>query len=76
MLTKALQNAFKWIGDFPWEEVKELNDLSAALDKQPLLRSPAVISQILSNKSSDAVCRKKGGLEKACGWWWWWWWWW
>ena len=59
-----MEHAFKWIGDFPWEEVKELNQLSDALDRQPLLRSPVVIAQILANKDSDAVCKKSGGLNK------------
>lgn len=65
LLSCALQYAFKWIGDFPWEEIKELNQLSSALARQPLLRSPSVIAHILTNKDSDAVCKKSSGLNKV-----------
>lgn len=65
LLSMSLTGAFKWIGDFPWETIAELNGLTAALDKQPLLRSPSIITQILTNKKSDAVCDKPGGLDKV-----------
>ena len=65
LLRRALVGAFKWIGSFPWEEIKELNQLAAALEEQPLLRTPAVVTNILNNDKSDGVCDKKGGLLKV-----------